>query len=101
MSGDNVFLHPSNWSLFVEPLPPRFLLASSPRERIVSYAQLGDDYRAIGGLATWKLFESFFWGGRIFLGVFFNVLCFVVMFFFGGVLDGFFRGFFFLQFFFF
>ncbi|CAJ1349109.1 unnamed protein product [Effrenium voratum] len=44
-------LKPSSWSIYAPaPLPPRFLIISSPEERIVSYAQVSDDYTAVKGL---------------------------------------------------
>ncbi|CAE7326223.1 mycA [Symbiodinium sp. CCMP2592] len=48
---EEILLKPSAWSIYPPPpLPPRFLIVTSPQERIVSYSQIGDDYSAVKGL---------------------------------------------------
>ena len=48
---EELLLKPSTWHIRpLAPLPPRFLILSSPEERIISYAQITDDYRAMKGL---------------------------------------------------
>ena len=50
-AAEDILLRPSAWSIRPAPLlPPRFLIVSSPAERIISYAQVTDDYRAVKGL---------------------------------------------------
>eukprot|EP00438_Fugacium_kawagutii_P032136 Skav231554 [mRNA] locus=scaffold481:36668:38059:- [translate_table: standard] len=50
-AAEDLILRPSAWSIYpAAPLPPRFLIVSSPEERIISYAQITDDYRAVKGL---------------------------------------------------
>ena len=50
-AAEDILLRPSAWSIRPAPLlPPRFLIVSSPAERIISYAQVTDDYRAVKGI---------------------------------------------------
>eukprot|EP00931_Biecheleriopsis_adriatica_P104716 TRINITY_DN79352_c0_g1_i1.p1 TRINITY_DN79352_c0_g1~~TRINITY_DN79352_c0_g1_i1.p1 ORF type:complete len:471 (+),score=113.47 TRINITY_DN79352_c0_g1_i1:109-1521(+) len=42
---------PTTWSLTPPPpLPPRFLIMTSPGERKISYAQVNDDFTAVNGI---------------------------------------------------
>ena len=50
-AAEDFLLRPSAWHIYPPaPLPPRFLIVSSPEERIISYAQVTDDYRAVKNL---------------------------------------------------
>jgi len=48
---EEILLKPSSWSIYPPaPLPPRFLIVTSPQERMISYSQISDEYSAVKGL---------------------------------------------------